>query len=938
MASIGLTAFSTVAEEPIRPEYLEMSQQERAEYVADIQSFDYGILIESDSADFSQYYSGGAYAATTVMGWAGMSTAGTYGAYYALEWVGYIISESLERAGKNKEAAYFPHSKQFDIDLDYSNTDPNGDFGNNTLYVLDHITEGGSTAVMEVVADATASMGHSMYTGFQSNVLTMYYIYDDLREDTVEGTAENIVCKVNVPGMPCNSNNQDAAPYTYIGKNKHGYDDFNTMFIGNPSSKYYLQTYPRNTYKINSYAAGGFTNFPRLDSGNGNDYIFGSDYAEAGRGNDTLIDVKNAYGDKSSFGEGNGQDVIVRATNGYGGDGNDSLIENVNARGQGGDDLITDSVNAYGGDGNDNLWSNERNYGQAGDDKLIGSNAQFEWHWGGEGNDIIQGNAGSDEIYGGTGYDLLSEVVKEGNYNLVDGGADEDSLRLVLKNKENIYVYLLNSAMMNVNLAEFDFAIMENDPAGTGPVMPLVTVKDVETLLFDDQSDVAFEADFTGLPLAITYEGNELNNTVRGGENHDLIRGEKGRDKLYGGNGNDTLDGGSWPDKLFGQAGHDTIFPGLGDDYVNGGSGTDTVSYANLPDEITANMANGQVHQISNNRTDTLVNIENLIATDFDDSIWGNSQDNLLVGGLGDDVIDGGAGDDTLIAVEGDDQLTGGEGADIFELAHFKSTVQITDYNHAEGDVIQLDVHALGIPVDEDGVAIISSYGGTQGGRYHAIYLDYHAKAVQLVIPSGNSRYIATLPDDHDFKVSQIKFINRDPALLYKTEAEPFIENSDVVSPFQNQTNEREFTKAHSLLKVSFKDYYNKYFVAEGNGGQTVNANRTAIGPWETFAMFKKGNGCMVDGDQVHVRTGNGKYWQAKPDADLNAKGTAANSWETFTLKNHDDTINCLANGDMISLKGAHNNWVNSQFRGNGSAYASTSFPTHEAKFTVKVH
>jgi hypothetical protein len=190
-----------------------------------------------------------------------------------------------------------------------------------------------------------------------------------------------------------------------------------------------------------------------------------------------------------------------------------------------------------------------------------------------------------------------------------------------------------------------------------------------------------------------------------------------------------------------------------------------------LPDRIDANLSTGVVDQVSNNRTDTLINVENLIATDFNDTIIGNSQDNLLVGGLGDDVIDGGAGDDTLVAVEGNDRLTGGQGADTFELAHFRSNVVITDYNHSEGDVIQLDVYALGIPLDENGDAIISSYGGTQGGRYHAIYLDYHAKTVQLLVPSGESRDIASLHDGHDFLPSQIQFINRDPALLYKTEA-----------------------------------------------------------------------------------------------------------------------------------------------------------------------
>jgi len=90
---------------------------------------------------------------------------------------GYIFRETLERAGHTKEAAYFPHSDQFEIDLDYSNADPSGDFGNNVFFAMDYGTGGDSTVVMEVVADVTVSMGY----GFETNVLTMYDIYDDLR-------------------------------------------------------------------------------------------------------------------------------------------------------------------------------------------------------------------------------------------------------------------------------------------------------------------------------------------------------------------------------------------------------------------------------------------------------------------------------------------------------------------------------------------------------------------------------------------------------------------------------------------------------------------------------------------------------------------------------------------------------------------------------------
>jgi len=814
MASVGLTAFSATAQQAERPEYLDMTQQQRTEYVTEIQSFDYGILIESDSADYSQYYSGGAYAATTVMGWAGMSTAGTYGAYYALEWVGYIISESLDRAGHSKEAAYFPHSDQFDIDLDYSNTDPDGDFGNNTLYVLDHITDGGSTVVMEVVADATASMGYSMYKGFESNVHLMYYVYDDLREDSVEDTATNIVCKI--PSVPCNSSDNNVSPYTTVNRATHGYDEFQTMYVANRSSRYY------RSYLFDMMnKQGGFTNFEQVATGNGNDYIFGSNVAYGGGGNDTFVDVINAYGDSTLYGRSSGSgaksDVIVRATNGYGGEGNDTIIDTHNARGEAGDDLIINAVNAYGGidddtiqestnayggNGNDNLWGNKNNFGGNGDDKLIGSDALSEFHYGGDGNDIIQGNGGSDKIYGENGYDLLSEVVEEHTYNVVDGGADEDSLKLVLKNTVDLYVDFNNSTTITSDIPSFEYAIMGDDP-----MLPLVAIKNVETLLFDDQSTSAFIADFTGLPIAITYEANSLHNTVHGSENHDLIRGESGRDTLYGGNGNDTLDGGSWPDKLYGEAGHDMIFPGLGHDYIDGGEGTDTISYANLPNEISADMNTGQTYQVSNNRTDTFINIENVIGTDHDDSITGDEQDNLLVGGLGDDVIDGGDGDDTLVAVEGDDTLTGGRGADTFELAHFRSNVAITDYNHSEGDVIQLDVYALGIPLDENGDAIISSYGGTQGGRYHAIYLDYHAKTVQLLIPSGEIRDIASLQDDHDFIPSQIQFINRDPALLYKTEADTTVNVAPTTYKFLAKSNIGNLNQNWQTRDISNKTF-----------------------------------------------------------------------------------------------------------------------------------
>jgi len=776
ITSAALTTLPVFAQEAERPEYLDLTEQQRQEYVTQIQEIDAGILIESDSADYSMYYSGGAYAATTVMGWVGMSTPATYGAYYALEWVGYIISESLERAGHDKEAAYFPHSDSFDVQLDYSNVksvDSGNDFGHNLLYLLDLSTDGGSTEVMEVVADATASMGYGMYKGLEATSLSMYYFYDDVKATTMDATAINIACNISIPGVPCNSDDSNLPPHFSIPQATHGYSEFDTLFSGNPSSKWYRLSGWDQTYELN--AQGGFTNFARLDSGYGNDYIFGSVFAKAGAGDDTLVDVTWAYADLSYFGDGSGQDTIVRAFKGWGGAGNDTLLDTDYAYGEAGDDLIINATNAYGGNdsdtiqgsdyaygglGADNLWGNIRNYGEDGNDSLIGSDASSQWHYGGDGNDVIQGNGGNDEIYGENGYDILSEIVEDNSLNIVDGGDDDDSLRLVLKNTVDLSI---GSSTTIAGIPSFTIL-------GNSPALPLVKVKNVETLLIDDQSTSTFTANFSGLLLAINYEANELDNTIHGGEHHDLIRGESGNDTLYGGNGNDTLDGGPGADHLYGEAGHDNLFPGLGSDYVDGGSGIDTVSYANLSVGIIANLTRGLVNQVENHNMDVLVAIENIIGSDHNDVLYGDGASNLIVGGLGDDELNGDDGNDILVADGGNDQLTGGQGEDSFELAHFRSNVKITDYSYSEGDVIQLDSYALGIPVDENGEAIISSDGTTQGARYHVISITAHTHELGLTLPSGERSTIATLQDGHDFHTSQIQFVHRDPELLYKTD------------------------------------------------------------------------------------------------------------------------------------------------------------------------
>jgi serralysin len=107
-----------------------------------------------------------------------------------------------------------------------------------------------------------------------------------------------------------------------------------------------------------------------------------------------------------------------------------------------------------------------------------------------------------------------------------------------------------------------------------------------------------------------------------------------------------------------GGAGNDTMRgdAGRGTDVMDGGTGTDTATeFQEIYD--------GPINQLT---TDTLISIETVIGTGFNDDIRGNSSANVLDGRIGNDILDGRSGNDTLIGGNGSDVLTGGLNADVF--------------------------------------------------------------------------------------------------------------------------------------------------------------------------------------------------------------------------------------------------------------------------------
>ena len=168
--------------------------------------------------------------------------------------------------------------------------------------------------------------------------------------------------------------------------------------------------------------------------------------------------------------------------------------------------------------------------------------------------------------------------------------------------------------------------------------------------------------------------------------------------------GADTLAGSAWDDTLLGGAGNDYLSGGAGDDHLDGGAGLD---YADFRDTVGGGVSiklNQGTAWGNFSGRDTLVNIENIWGSIYNDKIVGTNDRNILIGGGGhdnieawggDDVIYGGWGHDVLNGGDGDDYLhgdhfddiyTGGAGADTFVFQQHKDT--ITDFSAAEGDMI----------------------------------------------------------------------------------------------------------------------------------------------------------------------------------------------------------------------------------------------------------
>ena len=136
-----------------------------------------------------------------------------------------------------------------------------------------------------------------------------------------------------------------------------------------------------------------------------------------------------------------------------------------------------------------------------------------------------------------------------------------------------------------------------------------------------------------------------------------------------GSDGNDVLNGTDTDDVLSGQQGNDVLDGGAGNDTLNGGQGIDTAVYQFAPAAVTVTLDEGDIPGTASDGfggTDSITEIENIIGSEFDDILTGNSGNNSLTGRGGNDAIAGGAGNDMLVGSSGADTISGGAGSDNF--------------------------------------------------------------------------------------------------------------------------------------------------------------------------------------------------------------------------------------------------------------------------------
>jgi Ca2+-binding RTX toxin-like protein len=258
-----------------------------------------------------------------------------------------------------------------------------------------------------------------------------------------------------------------------------------------------------------------------------------------------------------------------------------------------GDDTIRGSAAAdvlIGGDGDDTL------IGSAGDDTLLGGAGDDTFVWNpGDGSDIVEGQAGLDELrFNGSDADERIDVSADGrrvrlSRDVADVAMDLNEVEGIVVNAPGGADTITVHDLAGTDLARLDLNLASPPSGGAGDGRADAVI--VEGTEGEDAVAVAGDAggvSIIGLSARVNIEGAEAASdrltvnslggddvldasglsdvaiplTADGGDDDDVLIGGAGADTLAGGAGNDILIGGPGPDALDGAPGEDILFQG----------------------------------------------------------------------------------------------------------------------------------------------------------------------------------------------------------------------------------------------------------------------------------------------------------------------------------------------------------------------------------------
>ncbi|WP_165245007.1 hypothetical protein [Paludisphaera soli] len=375
-----------------------------------------------------------------------------------------------------------------------------------------------------------------------------------------------------------------------------------------------------------------------LNGGDGNDALYGGagdDTLEGGAGDDVLYGSTGKDTYKFSGTANLGTDTIMERF----AEGVDTLDFSGFGAGVNVDLATWGTVQAvasgklslkFGGTGND-VETLENVIGTNFADTIRG-NARYSTLTGNGGNDVLEGRGGDDVLNGGAGDDtyVFGSVGNLGFDTIVDSSGRET---LDFSNYGQTVVLDLGRTDRQDVLSYFPGDDVNNGSTRLSLTLPS-SIEDVKGSQFKDW-----------------IKGNSLSNTLYGNGGNDVLEGMGGSDTLDGGLGDDTY--------LFvgtANLGTDTIV-----ERTN--QGTDTLDFTSFGAAVNVDLAALGIQTVAGGRLVLQLNgtgsnadsLENVIGTNFADTIRGNARNNLLQGNGGNDALEGRGGNDRLEGGRGDD-------------------------------------------------------------------------------------------------------------------------------------------------------------------------------------------------------------------------------------------------------------------------------------------